>query len=69
MKFRLFKRGYLPGWSEEVFVVRQVRLGKIPTYKEWDGTPVEGTFEQDLQKVNVKDDNIFRIEKIVTPCQ
>ena len=40
----------------------------MPTYEveEWDGTLLEGTFyEQDLQKVNVKDDDLFRIEKIV----
>ena len=67
-KFRTLKKGYLPGWTEEVFVIRSVKSGKVPTYKveEWDGTLVEGTFhEQDLQKVNVKDDDLFRIEKIV----
>ena len=50
-KFRPFKKGYLPGWTEEVFVVRRVRPGKIPTYKvdEWDGSKIKGTFyEQDL---------------------
>ena len=67
-KFRVFKKGYLPGWTEEVFGIRSVKRGKVPTYKveEWDGALVEGTFyEQDLQKVNVKDDDLFRIEKIV----
>ena len=51
-----------------MFVVRKVRPESIPVYKleERDGTALEGTFyEQDLQKVNVTDDNIFRIEKIV----
>ena len=45
-KFRQFKKGYLPSWTEEVFVVGQVMSGVVPTYKtnEWDGTPVEGTF-------------------------
>ena len=67
-KFRQFKKGYLPGWTEEVFVVRSVRKGIVPMYKveEWDGTPIQGTFyEQDLQKVGYKDDGVFRIEKIV----
>ena len=67
-KFRPFKKGYLPGWTEEVFVVRRVCLGKIPTYKveEWDGSEIKGTFyEQDLQKVSVDDDDLFRIDKIV----
>ena len=46
-KFRPFKKGYLPGWTEEVFVVRKV----VPhmastTYKvqELDDTPLQGTF-------------------------
>jgi len=53
-KFRQFKKGYLPGWTEEVFLVRGVRSGNVPTYKveEWDGTAVERTFyAQDLQRV------------------
>ena len=67
-KFRTFKKGYLPGWTEEVFVMRSMKGGKVSTYKveEWDGSLLRGTFyEQDLQKVNVKDDDLFRIDKIV----
>ena len=66
--FRQFKKGYLRAWTEEVFVVRSVRRGKVPTCKveEWDGTLVKGTFySQDLQNVTVEDDDLFRIEKIV----
>jgi len=34
--------------------------------EEWDGTPLEGTFyAQELQKVSLKDDDLFRIDKIV----
>ena len=42
--------------------------GVVPTYKinEWDGTPLTGTFYgEDLQKVTVQDDGLFRVEKIV----
>jgi len=49
---RTFEKGYLLGWTEEVFLVDKVK--PFPAYKltEWDGTPVEGTFyEEDLQKV------------------
>ena len=63
---RTFAKGYLPGWTEEVFVVHRVIPGPVPTYKirEWDGTPVQGTFyEEDLQKVHVSD--VFRIEKVL----
>ena len=67
-KFRTFKKGYLPGWTEEVFIVDKVKPGPVPTFKitEWDGSPLEGTFyNQDLQKVQVSDDTLFRIEKVI----
>ena len=43
-KFRPFKKGYLPGWTEEVFLVKQIYTTKpVVTYKltEWDGTPIK----------------------------
>ena len=67
-KHRPFKKEYLPGWTEEVFLVTKVRRRPIPSYKvsEWDGTPIKGTFyEQDLQKVQADDDSLFRVEKIL----
>ena len=67
-KFRQFKKGYLPGWTEEVFVVQRVIPGVVPTYKieELNGTPLKGSFyEQDLQRVNVSEDDLFRVEKIL----
>ena len=42
-KFRPFKKGYLPGWTEEVFLVKQIYTTKpVVTYKltEWDGSPI-----------------------------
>jgi len=65
---RTFEKGYLPGWTGEVFVLHRVVPGVVPTYKirEWDDTPVKGTFyEADLQKVHVSDDALFRIEKVL----
>ena len=68
-KHRPFKKGYLPGWTEEVFLVSKVRLdGNVVVYKvsEWDDTPIKGTFyEEDLQKVTTADDDLFRIDSIV----
>ena len=68
-KFRTFEKGYLPGWTEEVFTIRDVRPGPpVTTYKvkEFDDTPVRGTFyKEDLQKVTVSDDDVFRVDKIV----
>ena len=67
-KHRTFKKSYLPGWTEEVFVVTRARRGPVPTYKiaEWDDAPVRGTFyAHDLQKVGVGDDDLFRVDRIV----
>ena len=63
-----FKKGYFPGWTEEVFVVTYVRRHPVVSYllSEWDGTPIKGTFyEPDVQKVQVSDDSLFRVEKVL----
>jgi len=49
--YHTFQKAYLPGWTEEVFVVHRVLPGSVPTYeiREWDESPVKGTFyEEDL---------------------
>ena len=51
-----------------MFVIRRVDRGIVPTYKvdEFDGTPLEGTFyEQELQRVTVDDESLWRIEKVL----
>ena len=66
-KHRPFKKGYLLGWTEDVFIVRRVVRGPVVTYQleEWDGTPLEGSFyEQDVQKVTVSNNALFQVEKI-----
>ena len=68
-KFRAFKKGYLPGWTEEIFLVKKVyTTDPVVTYKltEFDGTPIKGTFyEQDVQKVVLADDALFRIDQVL----
>ena len=51
-KFRTFKKGYLPGWTEEVFVVRKVLPVMTTTNKmeEFDDTPLQGTFTPGIYK-------------------
>ena len=62
-KHRTFQRGYLPGWTEEVFVVHRIVKGVVPAYKihQLDDSP----YEQDLQKVHVPDDAFFGVEKVL----
>ena len=58
---RTFKKSYLPGWTEEVFIIKHCIPKAVPVYKiiEYDGTPIKGTFyAQELQRVNVAD-NVF----------
>ena len=53
-KHRPFKKGYLPGWTEDV--VTHIRRHLVVTYQlsEWDRTPIKGTFYRpDVQKVQV----------------
>ena len=49
-------------------VITHVRRHPVVTYRlsEWDGTPIKGTFyEPDVQKVQVSDDSLFRVEKVL----
>lgn len=66
---RAFKKTYLPGRTEEIFIVdRKLKNTVVPAYmtKEYDDTPVKGTFyEEELQKVSGKEDTFFRIEKVL----
>ena len=49
-------------------VVTHVRRHPVVTYRlsEWDGMPIKGTFyEPDVQKVQVSDDSLFGVEKVL----
>ena len=66
-----FRKGYLPGWTDELLQVARVFRDNPPCYKikelgdEW----LEGTFyEKELQKIYKKDD-VFRIEHILQQCK
>lgn len=62
-----FKKGYLPSWTDELFTI----FARIPsdpiTYEITDlsGEKVKGKFyEQELQKI-LKEDDVYKIEKII----
>src|SRR3984885_3900218 len=62
-----FKKGYLPNWTDEIFMV----VARIPsdpiTYelKDLNGQAVKGKFyEPELQKI-VKEDDVYKIEKVL----
>ena len=61
----IFAKGYVPNWSEEVFIVNEIKNTVSWTYtiNDLNGEKVIGTFyEKELQKTNQKE---FRIEKIL----
>ena len=60
----IFAKGYTPNWSEEVFVIKNVKNTVRWTYviKDLNGEEITGTFyEKELQKTNQG----VRIEKVI----
>ena len=61
----IFAKGYIPNWSEEVFVIKEIKNTVPWTYviNDPNGEKIIGTFyEKELQKTNQEE---FRIEKYV----
>ena len=61
----IFAKGYVPNWSEEVFVIKQVKNTVPWTYviSDLKGEEIIRTFyEKELQKTNQKE---FRVEKVI----
>ena len=65
-KFKnIFAKGYMPNWSEEIFVIKKVKNTVSWTYiiNDVNGEEIIGTFyEKELQKTNQQK---FRIEKVI----
>ena len=60
-----FAKGYMPNWSEEVFVIKKVKNIVPWTYviDDLNGEEITGTFyEKESQKTNQEE---FRIEKVI----
>ena len=64
-----YSREYDQRWSGEVFTVaKRYRREDVPIYrlKDYDGDAITGSFyQQELQKVDLSDDNLFKIETIL----
>ena len=61
----IFAKGYMPNWSQEVFIIRKIKNTVPWTYviNDLNGEEIIGTFyEKELQKTNQKE---FRIEKVL----
>ena len=61
----IFAKGYMPNWSEEIFIISKIKNTVPWTYviNNLNGEEIIGTFyEKELQKTNQKK---FRIEKVL----
>ena len=57
--------GYMPNWSEEIFIIKKIKNSVPRTYvlNDLNGEEIIGVFyENELQKTNPKE---FRIEKVL----
>jgi hypothetical protein len=64
---QVFRKGYLPQWSEEIFTIVTKKPTNPVTYglKDYDGESIKGSFyEQELQKVE-KADDVYVVEKVL----
>ena len=64
-KKKTFEKGFTTNWSEELFIITEVKNTKPPTYEieDLNGKPIQGTFyEQELQK---SQQSSYRIEKVL----
>ena len=62
---KFFAKGYTPNWSEEIFVIKNIKNTVPWTYviDDLNGEEITGTFyEKELQKIDQQE---FRIEKVI----
>ena len=62
----VFDKGYLPNWTEEIFLIYDRSLQKEPFYyiRDFNGEDVKGGFyEKELQLV--QEQNEYRVEKVI----
>ena len=62
----VFRKGYMPNWTEEIFLIYDRNFAKQPQYyvRDYDGEEVKGGFyEYELQKV--QDQGEYRVEKVL----
>ena len=58
----IFAKGYTPNWSEEIFVIKEIK-NTVPWTYDLNGEEFIGTFYQkEMLKTNKKE---FRIEKVI----
>src|SRR6267154_352399 len=65
---RVFKKGYEPSWTEEIFTIASLYPSDPPTYilKDLAGEEIKGKFyEQEIQPVTFKTDDKYIVERVI----
>ena len=65
---RIFKKGYEPSWTEEIFTIISRYPSDPPTYilQDFLGETIKGKFyEQEIQPIVHKKDDIYIIERVI----
>ena len=64
----IFEKGYASNWSEQIYVIYDIKSSNVHYcyLKDLNGNKIDGVFyEQELLKNNVKDNDLYIIEKII----
>jgi hypothetical protein len=63
----IFEKVYTPNWTEEVFIItaRMARVPPVYQVKDLNDTDMGVFYVKELQSVKMKDDEEYRIEKIL----
>ncbi|GFQ75014.1 putative uncharacterized transposon-derived protein F54H12.3 [Trichonephila clavata] len=64
---KVFRKGYLPGWTEETFVVYKRYPTNPPTYllQDLSGKEIDGRFyAEELQKIDKSDQDFGQLKKL-----
>lgn len=65
---RIFRKGYEPSWTEEIFTIASLHPSDPPTYilKDLSGEVIKGKFyEQEIQPITQKTDEAYVIERVL----
>src|SRR3989442_10303620 len=65
---RVFKKGYEPSWTEDVFIIASLYPSDPPTYilKDLAGEKIKGKFyEQEIQPITHNTDDTYVIERVI----
>ena len=62
-----FEKGYLPGWSEEIFIISKKFSTTPVTYaiKDVADEDIKGRFYESELQLTIKEDNVYDVEKVL----